>query len=163
MNRLLQLTLILLGLVASSGHAQVGFDIELPEGNMITISSESVLFDVASQGFPPPEFPHYYLPVEPVEPLLVRIFSNIPGGWVFEADFAGGLVGPDGNVLPAGQFEYRFDGGPWFAFAPKVALYSSQGATLAFEEHTLELRLQLLGNEAPGRYRGALNFTLVQF
>jgi hypothetical protein len=163
MTRLLQLAFCLLTLSGLAAHAQVGFGVEIPDANAISISSELVLFDLATQGFPPPDFPHHYLPAEPAEPLLVRLYSNITGGWILEADFAEGLVGSDGYLIPAAQLEYSFDGGPWFAFAPTVALYSSQGASEAFEEHTLELRLQVIGNEAPGRYRGVLNFTFVQF
>jgi hypothetical protein len=161
MIRCLQLALILL--CFAGANAQMGFDLEIPQGSSISISSESVSFDLAAQGFPPPAFPHHYLPSEPAEPLLISLYSNISGGWFLEADFADGLIGPDGNTIPAAQLEYRFDGGPWFEFAPKVALFSSQGASQTYEDHTLELRLRLVGSEAPGRYQGALNFTFVQF
>lgn len=154
---------VLLFIVAASSHAQVGFGIEIPDASAISLSSESVVFNLAEQGFPPPAFPHHYLPSEPAEPLLVRLYSNLDSGWILEADFSAGLLNEAGHVLLPAQLEYRFDGGPWLEFASTVALYSSQGRSDAFEEHTLELRLQLLGNEAPGRYQGVLNFTFVQF
>ena len=44
-----------------------------------------------------------------------------------------------------------------------MALLVGQGTSNGYERHTLELRLQLTGNEAPGTYRGVLNLTLAQF
>lgn len=157
------LLLLVASVLLGTSSAQLGVGTEVPEASVITVSNELVRFDLAEQGYPPPDFPHYYLPSAPTEPVLIRLFSNYENGWILEADFATGLVGPAGREIPPGQLEYSLDGGPWLPFAPRVSLMTSQGASNSFEEHTLEFRLQLLGNEAPGTYRGVMSFILVQF
>jgi hypothetical protein len=148
----------LLGLI----NAQVGVGVEIPEGTTITLSSERVVFDLGVQGFPPPEFPYFYEPTAPTEPVTLRLFSNISGNWQLEVSMSGGFTGAGGRVIPVTQLEYRLNGGSWLPMASRVALVSGSGASSAYETHTLELRLKLVGNEAPGSYEGVLNFTFVQ-
>lgn len=70
------------------------------------------------------------------------------------------LLSPSGAEIPAGQVEYRLNGGPWIPLGPRVVLLTGTGPTGGYRSHTLEFRLILTGREAPGVYRGSLVFTL---
>ena len=154
------LVVILLACVLSTAGAQLGVGIELPEGSTLSLSAEAVTFDLRQAGYPPREFPAYYEPTHPTEPVVLRLFSNIEGAWRLEAGFAEGLLREAGGAIPPDQLEYRLDGGPWLRFGHSVVMLEGHGLSEAYDTHTIEFRIRLVGNERPGLYEGVLTFTL---
>ncbi|MCS7218316.1 MAG: hypothetical protein NZ846_04995 [Thermus sp.] len=141
------------------GLAQVPIGVNLPEGTSLSLSAEEVVFDLTQAPFPPPSFPFAYPPSRPQAPLSLRVFTNLEGGFAVEVQ-AGPLLSDRGGEIPAGQLEYRLNGGPWIPLGPRVVLLTGSGPTGGYRTHTLEFRLVLTGREAPGMYRGSLLFTL---
>ncbi|MEN2981823.1 MAG: hypothetical protein ABDH20_04400 [Thermus sp.] len=141
------------------GLAQVPIGVNLPEGTSLSLSTEEVVFDLTQAPFPPPSFPFAYPPSRPLGPLSLRVFTNLEGGFAVEVQ-AGSLLSERGGEIPAGQLEYRLDGGPWIPLGPRVVLLTGSGPTGGYRTHTLEFRLVLTGRETPGTYRGSLLFTL---
>ena len=146
------LTCVLLSLT----HAQVAVGVEIPTDTTITLSEETLTFDLEAQGYPPESFPARYTSKE--GEVKLKLFSNIAGGWALNVALASGLVGPNGVTIPVAQLATRVDGGSWQPLAAEVALLTSSG--VGEETHTLELRLELIGNERPGTYQGVLSFSL---
>lgn len=155
-----QLHLLLLLAFSSLAFSQVSVGAEVPGSSVITVSNDKVVFDLSGQAYPPAEFPAYY-PLE--ESIGVRLFSNVDGNWILNAELPSGLVSVGGNTILASQIEYSLDGGDWFALGPRVVLLSGSGLSSDYETHALELRLKLVGNERPGSYQGLLNLTLARF
>ncbi|WP_243030432.1 hypothetical protein [Thermus altitudinis] len=139
--------------------AQVPIGVNLPEGTSLSLSTEEVVFDLTQSHFPPPNFPYAYLPSSPQGPLTLRLFTNLEGGFAVEVE-ATPLLAEGGAQIPAGQVEYRLNGGPWIPLGPKVVLLTGSGPTAGYQSYVLEFRLVLTGQEAPGVYRGSLLFTL---
>ena len=150
------LACLLLGLILNVSHAQVAVGVEIPTDTTITLSEETLTFDLAAQGYPPESFPARYTAKE--GEVEIKLFSNIAGGWALNVSLENGLVGPNNATIPVAQLATRVDGGSWQALAEKVTLLTSSG--VGEETHTLELRLELLGNERPGTYQGVLSFSL---
>lgn len=142
--------------------AQLPLVVQFPEGSALELSAEEVVFDLGLTGYPPPELPAYYAPTEPREPLRVRLFSNLEGGWALEAELEG-LWTADGLVgIPPERLEVRLDGGPWLPLADAVVLTVGQGPTGGYREHVLELRLRVHGDEPVGLFQGVLVLSLTR-
>lgn len=161
MRRLLS-ALAIAALGSGLATAQVPVGVDLPEGSALTISHEVLTFDLTETPFPPASFPAFFEPTDVEEPLELRLFSNLEGGWVVEMAFEGLLEGDSDAFIGPSQVEYRVDGGPWFELAPSVTLVNGQGATDGYESHQIEFRLRLEGNESPGSYEGTLIFHLAR-
>ncbi len=155
-------------LVGGKGFAQepggVGISVEFPSIGSLLISAEEVTFDLSGQNYPPAEFPATYLPVEPSEPITITVTSNT-SSWRLSAEFTG-LVNVEENLqLPASQLEYSIDGSVWLPFSTQPVYLTLDpplptDVIAAPRVHTLELRLVVIGNEAPGKYEGTLTFSL---
>lgn len=143
----------------------VGVSVEFPEVGSLTISASEVRFDLSGADYPPKEFPAYYAPVAPAEPMTITVVSN-GSGWRLMAAFPG-LFNSEANVrLDAQQLEYSIDGSTWFPFQAggvnlDVAPSSGPASLAAPQVHVLQLRLVVTGNEVPGKYEGTLTFSLV--
>lgn len=139
-------------------QAQLPVGAEVPAGSVLTLSEDKVVFDLVTQGYPPPAFPAFYTLSEPI---VISFFSNVDGNWTIEAGISGGLLSQNGALIPAAQLEYRLDGaGEWRPLGQRVVLLTRLSASAAYEKSLLELRLKLIGNERPGRYQGVLEFSL---
>lgn len=146
-------------LVSSWALAQVPIGVNLPEGTSLSLSTEEVVFDLTQSAYPPPSFPFAYAPSVPQSPVTLRLFTNLEGGFALEVE-ATPLLAEGGAQIPAGQVEYRLNGGPWIPLGPKVVLLTGTGPTAGYQSYVLEFRLVLTGQEVPGVYRGSLLFTL---
>jgi len=140
--------------------AQVPVGVDLPAGSALTLSADRIVFDVAKRGYPPPAFPAYYAPTDPGDTLVLRLFSNIEGGWFLSASLD--ALSGEAGMLPPEQIEIRLDGASWIPLGSGVLLLSGEGMSRGYERHAVELRLKLTGREAPGRYEGRLRFTLAK-
>jgi len=145
--------------LSSLAWAQLPIQVEFPSGSALQLSSQEVVFDLRKSGFPPRELPTYYYPVAPLEGLGLRLFSNIEGGWALTAEMEP-LAAKDGNWLSPGRVEVRLDGGPWLSLSSAVALLVGSGPTGGYQEHAVEFRLLVRGDELPGSYQGVLVFSL---
>jgi len=140
--------------------AQVPVGVNLPAGSALTLSADRIVFDVARRGYPPPAFPAYYAPTDPEGALMLRLFSNLEGGWFLSASLD--VLSGEAGLLPPEQIEIRIDGASWIPLGPEVLLLSGEGTSRGYDRHAVELRLKLTGREAPGRYEGRLLFTLAK-
>jgi hypothetical protein len=157
---LMRSLLLLACLVWGAAQAQVSLEVNVPEGSALRISQAQLGLDLERVAFPPLAFPAYFEVTDPAEPITIELFSSIAGGWKLRVEFAG-LESEEGNLLLPSQIVYRLNGaGDWLPLGPSVTLLTGQGVSTAYERHTLELRLKLLGNERPGAYEGALVFSL---
>jgi len=153
--------IFLVGAVAllSLAWAQLPLQVEFPTGSSLQLSSREVVFDLSKSGFPPRDLPAYYYPVKPEEGLSLRLFSNLTGGWALAASLEP-LADRNGNWLPPDRVEVRLDGGPWLPLSTAVVLMVGSGPTSGYQEHAIEFRLQVKGDELPGSYQGVLVFSL---
>lgn len=144
--------------------AQMTIGVSSQEGSDLTISTNVVRFDLTEQGYPPPKFPAYYLPVTPdpaVPPMWISVFTDLPA-WTINADFDQLYDVDTNNGLSVSQMEYSTDVGVnWFPFTAGVTtLIQGIAATTSTETYPLSLRLKLNGDELPGRYEGSLVLSL---
>lgn len=161
----LALALLLCTATRAQQPAGVGIAVEFPQVGSLSISHAEVTFDLSASTFPPREFPGYYLPISPSEPMTFSVTSNA-SNWMVTAEFTGLFNVDENTMLAPDQLQYRIDGSDWFALgASAVTLAmgsaSSHGPSATPQQHTLELRLVVWGTEAPGSYEGTLTFTLV--
>lgn len=147
--------LIVAAFLAGCARAQLPLMVRFPEGSVLELSTDAVVFDLGRQGFPPRRLPAYYPPTGPGTPVTLRLYSNLEGSWALVAEMTA-LTREDGRWLPASRLEVRLDGGPWLALGKPVTLWVGQGPTQGYHEFRLEFRLRVEGDEQPGRYRGAL-------
>jgi len=145
--------------LSSLAWAQLPIQVEFPSGSSLQLSSLEVVFDLRKSGFPPRELPAYYLPVAPKSGLQLRLFSNIEGSWALTAKMEP-LAAKDGNWLSSGRMEVRLDGGPWLPLSSEVVLLLGSGPSGGYQEHAVEFRLFVKGDELPGSYQGVLVFSL---
>lgn len=146
------------------GEPGIGVTVEFPAVGSLQISANEVAFDLTGPDYPPTEFPAYYLPASPTQPIIITITSNTTD-WQVLVEFTG-FLNEDANLqLPADQLEFRLDSvSEWLPLNQlPITLALSVPSTdplAAPSEHTLELRLKVTGDEAPGVYAGTLIFTL---
>lgn len=151
--------LLLSCLVWGVAFAQFSVQTNVPEGSTLRIGQQEISLDLGQVAFPPLAFPAYFDLTRPGSPITINLFSNIAGGWALRVNFTG-LESREDLLLPS-QIEYRLNGvGDWLPLGPSINLLNSYGASTDFENHRLELRLRLLGNERPGSYEGRLVFSL---
>ncbi|WP_293178663.1 hypothetical protein [Oceanithermus sp.] len=161
MTRFLAVTVLYTGalLLGSPALAQLPLQVLYPSGSALELSAREVVFDLVSAGFPPRDLPAYYPPHEPEGPIVLRLFSNVEEAWVLSAELEP-LASKDGRWLPPDRIELRLDGGPWLPLGSRTVLLMGSGPTGGYEEHRLEVRLKVVGDEVPGTYSGALVLSL---
>lgn len=152
-------------LLAANAHTQVGVGVEIPESGTMTVSHSTVLFDLASDGYPPASFPAYYLPTDPdpqSDHMSFSVFSNL-GNWTVDVVFPGLYNELDNVILAPDRLEYSTDEGTtWHAFSlgANTLVQNLDGSASAVTVPFM-IRLRLVGDEAPGSYSGVLTFSLV--
>ncbi|WP_457629867.1 hypothetical protein [Oceanithermus sp.] len=150
---------LLAAFLFSLAWAQLPLQVEFPTGSSLQLSSRELSFDLSKSGFPPRELPAYYYPQAAGGGTELRLFSNLAGGWALTAGLEP-LAGPGGNWLPPDRVEVRIDGGPWLPLSTAVVLLVGSGPTGGYQEHLVEFRLRVSGDELPGSYQGVLVFSL---
>lgn len=159
---------LLLSVVVSAKAQQpagVGISVEFPAVGALSVSSAEVRFDLSGSDYPPAQFPAYYYPVQPEVPIHLTIAANTTN-WNLTAEFTGLLNEAENLLLGAQQLEYSVDGSAWFPLSvqPVSLVLAPRAATDALaapQQHTLQLRLLITGNEMPGDYQGTLTFSLI--
>ncbi len=156
------LSALFLTLFFGLGHAQASWTVQavIPEVIAIRTPTTEIAFALSLDRYPPKAFPARYPATSPKGGLLpVEVFSNAEGVWsLFLA--VPDLVAEDGRAIPARQVLFRTNGGPWTrASSTPVEFYTDRGATAGWKAIRLEFRLELLGNEPPGRYRVSVNIS----
>jgi len=165
-TRLTRFAVVVVGvaLLAMPAWAQLPLQVLYPSGSALELSAQEVVFDLVSRGFPPRDLPAYYLPRRPEGPIALRLFSNLEEAWVLSAELEP-LATENGHWLLPDRIELRLDGGPWLPLQLEkgTVLLMGSGPTNGYEEHRLELRLKIVGDEVPGTYSGVLVLSLSRF
>lgn len=157
----LLVALVCVACLAGRAQGQPLLGLSVPEGSALTLSADTVVFDLRDAAYPPAAFPAWYAPSRPTAPVTLDLFTNIESSWLVVAGFEG-LLREDGTALPADRIEFRVDGGPWVPFGRSTTLATGRGATPGYLHYDLEFRLRLEGDERPGVYQGVLLFSLVE-
>lgn len=145
----------------------LGVTADFPGVGSLRVDPVEIHFDLSDELYPPPEFPSYYSPrhenLDWDGVIHLDVNANL-GSWLVTAEFHGLVNEQDNVLLPASQLQYRVDESEqWesFVLGNTTLLMGVPGQLdAATESHTLQLRLEVTGQETPGSYTGTLLFTL---
>lgn len=129
--------------------------------DVITIRSPNapLAFDIGTKNYPPEKFPYtYYSAVRPV-----AVYSNAQGSWNLQLNVEDILDKQGAKLIPASQFAYRINQGPWIqgGTGPQV-IYAQNGPTSDWLNLDLEFSLTLNGTEQGGDYGANITFTALR-